>query len=140
MVAVFTAPLFSQVDLDIETGAVFSGYNDVRIPGNRGTLFSLFEELKADPGIFYRIRLFYHFNEKHHLEVLYAPLSIRSAGQINRDIFFEGVTFPANTPLETTFKFNSYRVIYRFDFLRKEEIKMSIGFTRKIRDAKIAVE
>lgn len=41
---------FSQIDLDIESGAVFSGYNDVRIPGDTGTLFSLSEELEADPG------------------------------------------------------------------------------------------
>ncbi|NNJ51549.1 MAG: hypothetical protein HKP17_00020, partial [Ignavibacteriaceae bacterium] len=54
VVFVLAPVLFSQIDLDIETGAVFSGYNDVRIPGNGGTLFSLSEELEADPGIFYR--------------------------------------------------------------------------------------
>lgn len=140
MVALLASPVFSQVDLDVETGCVFSGYNDVRIPGDRGTLFSLSEELEADPGVFYRIRVFYHFNERHHLGALYAPLSINSTGQIDRDLLFEGETFPANTPLETTFKFNSYRLIYRYDFLRKDKIEMGIGFTGKIRDAKIAVQ
>ena len=41
---IHSAPVFSQVVLDIETGAVFSGYNDIRIPGDEGTLFSLSEE------------------------------------------------------------------------------------------------
>ncbi|MBN1448663.1 MAG: hypothetical protein JXA28_12085 [Bacteroidetes bacterium] len=129
----------AQIDLDIETGVVFSGYNDVRIPGKGGTLFSLSEELEADPEAFYRIRVMYHFNERHHLGALYAPLSINSAGQLNRALVFEGETFPAKTPLETTFKFNSYRLFYRYDFLRNDDIEIGAGFTAKIRDARIAV-
>ena len=138
---VLLAPrITAQVDLDIETGVVFSGYNDVRIPGDQGTLFSLSEELEAEPGIFYRIRVFYNFNDRHHLGALYAPLSINSTGQLDRDLVFEGEIFPANTPLEATYKFNSYRLVYRYDFLRKEKIDIGIGFTAKIRDAKIAVK
>src|SRR4030043_1470090 len=115
---IIACPLFPQVELDIETGAVFSGYNDVRIPGKGGTLFSLSEELEADPSVFYRIRVFYDFNPRHHLGVLFAPLTIHPEGQLNRDVVFEGETFPAGTPLEATYKFNSYRLIYRYDFVR----------------------
>ncbi|MBN1561193.1 hypothetical protein JW998_13145 [candidate division KSB1 bacterium] len=140
MVILVASQALAQVDLDIETGAVFSGYNDVRIPGAGGTLFSLSEELEADPGVFYRIRLFYHFNDRHHLGALYAPLSIQSAGQLDRDLLFEGETFPAHTPLEATYQFNSYRLVYRYDFLRQEKIELGVGFTAKIRDAKIAVK
>ena len=130
----------SQIELDIESGVVFSGYNDVRIPGDGGTLFSLSEELEADPGVFYRIRVFYNFNDRHHLGALYAPLSINSTGQLDRDLIFEGETFPANTPIDAIYKFNSYRLIYRYDFLRKDNIEIGVGFTAKIRDAKIAVK
>jgi len=137
---ILALPVFSQVEFDVETGVVFSGYNDVRIPGNGGTLFSLSEELEADPGIFYRIRVFYNFNARHHLGALFAPLSINSTGKLDRNLIFEGETFPANTPLETTYQFNSYRLIYRYDFLRKEKIELGIGLTAKIRDAKIAVK
>lgn len=122
---------FSQIDLDIESGAVFSGYNDVRIPGDTGTLFSLSEELEADPGFFYRVRIFYNFNDRHHLGALYAPFSINSAGQLQRDLLFEGETFPADTPLEATYEFNSYRLIDRYDFLRKDKIEIGAGFTVK---------
>jgi hypothetical protein len=135
-----TPEVYSQIELDTETGLAFSGYNDVRIPGDTGTLFSLSEDLKADPVFFYRIRLFYHFNERHHLGALYAPFSFKSNGQLNRDLFFEDKTFPADTPLETTYMFNSYRLIYRYDFLRSDKLDAGIGFTAKIRDAKIAVK
>ena len=137
---IHSSPVFSQVELDIETGSVFSGYNDVRSPGDGGTLFSLSEELKSDPGIFYRIRVIYDFNARHHLGVLFAPLSINSTGQLSRDLIFEGETFPANTPLESIYQFNSYRLFYRYDFFRKEKIELGVGFTAKIRDAKIAIQ
>jgi hypothetical protein len=140
-IVVFITPnIYSQVDLDVETGSTFSGYNDVGIPGDRGTLFSLSEELKTDPAFFYRIRIIYHFNEHHHLGALYAPLSISSKGKLDRDLLFQDETFAANTPLEATYKFNSYRLFYRYDFLIKDQIELGIGFTAKIRDAKIAVK
>lgn len=56
--ALLSPKTLAQADLDIESGFVFSGYNDVRIPGDGGTLFSLSEELETDPEVFYRIRVY----------------------------------------------------------------------------------
>lgn len=134
-----TVPLWAQIQLDLESGAVFSGYNDVRIPGKGGTLFSLSEDLSLDPAAFFRVRAFYDFNPRHHLGVLVAPLSLSSSGQLDRELVFEGKTFPANTPLDATYRFNSYRLIYRYDFLLKEKLQLGVGFTAKIRDAEISV-
>lgn len=133
-------PATAQVELDFETGAVFSGYNDVRIPGDTGTRFSLSEELDTDRSAFFRIRVFYSFNQRHHLGALLAPLSIKSTGTLDRNLLFEGTTFPTGAPLEATYQFNSYRLIYRYDFFRTEKLEIGVGFTAKIRDAKIAVE
>lgn len=140
LIAAFPRQARAQVDLDIETGVAISGYNDVRVPGKGGTDISLSEELEADATAFYRIRLLYHFSERHHLGALYAPLTIHSAGQINRALVFEGETFPAKTPLETAYKFNSYRLFYRYDFVRNDDVEIGAGFTAKIRDARIGVE
>lgn len=134
------APVSAQFSVDLETGAVFSGYNDVRIPGDTGTLFSFSEELETDPVAFGRLRLNYDFNPRHHLSVLLAPLTVKADGQIDRAVDFAGKTFPANTPLEGTYRFNSYRLTYRYDFYRKEKLELGIGFTAKIRDAEIRLE
>jgi hypothetical protein len=58
---------------------------------------------------------------------------------VSNDIFFEGVLFPANTELVGTYKFNSYRLTYRYDIINKSRIVFGLGFTAKIRDAKIAL-
>ncbi len=140
IIFIFTASVaFAQFTIDVESGAVFSGYNDVRIPGDTGTRFSLSEELKIDPSIFWRAKLGYDFNERHHLSILLAPLSLESAGQLNRDLDFQGTVFPAATPLRATYRFNSFRLTYRYDFLLKEKVELGVGFTAKIRDAEISV-
>jgi hypothetical protein len=58
---------------------------------------------------------------------------------VSYDIFFEGVTFPANTDLTGTYKFNSYRFTYRYEIVLKPKFEFGLGFTAKIRDAKIAM-
>jgi len=127
----------AQVNIDIESGMVFTGYNNVQIPGNTGSRFSLKDDFKPNPTAFIRIRGGYTFKSKHTFSILYAPLSVKSDGSINKQIVFQGETFPANTPINATYKFNSYRFTYRYDLVKNPKYEFGLGFTAKIRDAKI---
>lgn len=129
--------LNAQTVIDLETGVVSTGYNNVRIPGDQGTLFSLNKDLNASAKIFYRIRMGYKLGERHTLSVLFAPLTTKSEGSVAKDIFFAGVNFPANTNLNATYKFNSYRLTYRYDIVHNPKLEFGLGLTAKIRDAKI---
>lgn len=129
----------AQAFIDLESGLVFTGYNDVRIPGDQGTFFSLKDDLVSKTTFFYRIRLGYTMKSRHNLSLLYAPLETKSKGSMSRDISFENVIFPANTELEGTYKFNSYRLTYRYDIVKNTRFEFGLGFTAKIRDAKIAL-
>jgi hypothetical protein len=129
----------AQAVIDFETGAVFTGYNDVRIPGDQGTPFSLKDDLIPKTDFFYRIRLNYTIRSRHTLSLLYAPLEIKSEGSVPKEILFEGVVFDANTELRGTYKFNSYRLTYRYNIIQKPRIEFGLGFTAKIRDASIAL-
>lgn len=81
----------------------------MRIAGDQGTLFSLTEELETDTQPFIRIRATYTISNRHNISLLYAPLTINSTGSLAREIKFNGELFAANIPLESEFKFNSYR-------------------------------
>jgi len=129
----------AQVNIDIESGAVFTGYNNVRIPGDAGTLFSLKNDLNANPNAFIRIRAGYTIKSRHTISLLYAPLIVKSNGTTNKQIDFDGVTFPSNTALNASYKFNSYRITYRYDIVKRKKIEFGLGFTAKIRDAEIAL-
>lgn len=136
----FPQPGQTQVFLDFETGGVFSGYNNIRVPGDGGTQFSLSRDLTTKSSIFYRIRLGFTFKKRHHLSALYAPLTLKASGQVNKSIFFFEENFPPSTPLEGTYTFNSYRLTYSYDLVQKEKWIFGLGFTAKIRDAVIGIE
>jgi len=131
--------LKGQLSFDLETGAVGTGYNNVRSPGDQGTLFSLKDDLISKTEIFFRARVNYTINTRHTLSLLYAPLETISEGKVPNAIMFEGVNFPANTDLTGTYKFNSYRLTYRYDIVIKTKFEFGLGFTAKIRDAKITM-
>jgi hypothetical protein len=132
-------PVNGQASFDLESGAVGTGYNNVRIPGDQGTLFSLKNDLISKTEFFYRLRFNYTIKSRHTLSLLYAPLETVSKGNVSYDIFFEGVTFPANTDLTGTYKFNSYRLTYRYEIVLKPKFELGLGLTAKIRDARIAM-
>jgi len=129
----------AQWSIDFESGLVTQGYNDVRIPGDLGTRFSLTDDLMPKANFFYRTRFNYIIKSRHTISLLYAPLETKSTGRISNDILFEGVSFPANTDLTGTYKFNSYRLTYRYDIVQKPKFEFGLGLTAKIRDAKIAI-
>jgi hypothetical protein len=129
-----------QLSLDLESGVVGSGYNDVRIPGDTGTLFSLSEDLSTDSRAYFRARLEYTFGGRHALSGLYAPLTLKADGTLESPVVFEGEEFPAGTDVQGTYTFNSYRLTYRYTFARGDRFEAGVGLTAKIRDASVRVE
>lgn len=134
-----TSSVNAQAFIDLESGVVFTGYNDVRIPGDSGTLFSLKTDLTAKPTAFFRLRAGYTIKSRHTISILYAPLTVKSDGSVNRQIDFEGVSFPPDTFINGSYKFNSYRITYRYDIVKRPKFEFGLGFTAKIRDAEIGL-
>jgi hypothetical protein len=128
------------VTVDIESGVVASGYNDMRIPGDTGTLFSLSEDLSTDPDGYVRARVEWAFGDRHAVSVLYAPLTLTAAGTLGEDVTFADEVFPAGAEVEGTYTFNSYRLTYRYTLAESDRFEAGVGFTAKIRDALIRVE
>jgi len=126
-------------NVDIETGVVVSSYNDVAIPGDTGTRISLTDDLSADPGVFYRFQGVLRLGERHALRALYAPLTLSATGTLERDLSYVDTTFPAGTPVEAYYQFNSYRLTYRYSVWLDGLEELAVGFTAKIRDARVSL-
>jgi len=126
--------------VDFENGAAISGYNDVAIPGNTGTRFSMTDDLKSDTEYFWRVRADFRFAPKHVLSGLVAPLTINSSGTFDAPVEFAGATFAPGAPIDGTWTFNSYRVTYRYEPWRKDTWMFGIGVSVKVRDAVIRLE
>ena len=134
------SPLMAQYTIDLESGGVFSGYNYARIPNETGTKISFVKDLDTPSSLFFRMKLGYQLNDKHNFTLLIAPLTLHPKGRINNDVYFEGVNFPANVDIDAIYKFNSYRIAYRYDLIRMKKLELGLGLTIKVRDAKIALE
>ncbi len=130
-------PAFSQALIDFETGFVSASKNDVRIPGDQGTMISLTNDLAASSSFFIRLRAGYRLGDRHNISALFAPLTIKSDGFIPYDVSFAGTVFPADSMLDAQYKFNSYRLTYRYDIVSNEKVEFGLGLTAKIRDAAI---
>lgn len=134
---ILTSLVFAQIGIDVETGILGTTYNNIRVPGDTGTRFSLCDELEDDPGFFYRIRLNYLLKEKHFFSLLYAPLTIESSGRFDKDVTYRDAFFPYGTDIKASYTFNSYRLTYRYEWINREHYEFGLGFTAKIRDAEI---
>jgi len=130
-------PSFS---LELELGPAWQSRNTVQIPNTEtGTRFSLKDLVGSGPWAAGRVYFTWNFNRRHSLRVLAAPLSYTESGIFDETVNFAGETYEAGLPTEATYQFNSWRVGYRWRFKDGERWKLWLGFTAKIRDAKIAL-
>jgi hypothetical protein len=138
-VLLMPVPCAALTGIGVETGIVYSGYNEARIPNKTGTLISLSEDLHIDGSAFLRMTAFHEFGGRHRVELLFAPLSLDAKGRIDKDVNFEGKLFPAGSDIDAIYRFNSYRIRYRYTVHDSKRLKIGLGVTAKIRDAEISL-
>ena len=126
---------------EIEAGPVWQSRNDVEIPNDgTATRFSLHDLAGSGPWLAPRAQISYRLRGRHSLQLYLAPLSYTETGTLDGLVRFAGETFTATSPTEATYKFNSWRASYRYLLVRGNRWKVWVGFTAKIRDAKIELE
>lgn len=129
----------AQAFIDVEGGVAFTGYNDVAIPADTGSTISLKNDISSDPARAFRTRIGYTFRGRHTVSVLIAPLTVYGSGTLDKDSTYQGKTFAAGSSVKSTYRFDSYRLTYRYDVIDSDDLVVSLGLTAKIRSADIAI-
>jgi hypothetical protein len=124
---------------DVETGAVWAGYADVRVPNATGDTISFTDDLDAEVAPFGRLRLGMHPGGAHHLYIELAPLTVRARGSLSSAVDFAGTTFPADTELSASYQFNTYRLLYRYGIRNDDEVRSAWGAALLVRDARLRI-
>jgi len=138
MVALFSQCLYAGLKVDYEAGLVQSGYNDVQIPGNTGTRFSLStNDLSVKSDFFWRTTIINEVSPKSSFELLIAPLTLKTEGILSAPVTFTDKTFAAGSKINGTYRFDSYRLRYLYLVQESKKVKTWLGLTAKIRDASI---
>jgi hypothetical protein len=131
---------FDRFAIEVEGAPVWLSRNDVRIPPDTGTEFSIVDLIGKGPSGAFRVEAAFNFNERHGLRAVIAPLQIEATGTPDETILFAGGTFAPGVSTDATYKFSSYRFTYRYTFYRGERWRWRIGGTAFIRDARIALQ
>ena len=92
VIALFLSPLvagagvaqaqeFEPFAIEVEGGPVWLSRNDVRIPPDTGTEFSIVDLIGSGPSGAFRVEVAFNFNERHGLRAVIAPLQIEGTGK-----------------------------------------------------------
>lgn len=123
--------------VDLEAGGAFPGYNDVQVPNDStSTRFSLTETLDVPPVPVIRARVGCETG-RHSFSLLAAPLRLEGEGTLPDDVRFRGAVFPAGSLVEGLYRFDSYRLTWRYRLHETPRLAIAAGLTAKIRDAEI---
>src|SRR5690554_1574859 len=132
----------SAIRIDTELGIAIPGYNDVRSPNenNPSPLLSLSDDLKTDPVFSSRLQVNYRLHPGHQLSVMAAPLSFKPSGTLPDVIIYEGESYASGEEIDAIYRFDSYRLQYRYIFPKPVFVLKSVGVSGKIRDAEITLK
>lgn len=124
--------------VELEGGPVWQSRNDVQIPNDAsGTRFSLVDLAGSGPLPGVRLYVTWNLSERHGVRLLLAPLSYTETGQLDEPVNFAGESYLPGADTEATYRFNSWRVGYRYRLHDSVRWTVWIGGTIKIRDALI---
>jgi hypothetical protein len=126
--------------VEVEGGPLWLTRNDVRIPPVGGTDFSLLDLTARGPDPFIRVQANLQFADRHAFRLLFAPVRTSGTGTFATPVRFVDQVFAPSTPTAGTFKFNTYRLTYRYTLHDGEQWRVQIGAAVLVRDAKIELQ
>jgi hypothetical protein len=131
-----TTPRFSAL---VEGAALWTARNNVRIPPDTGTEFSLVDLIGSGPTSVGRVEVTAGLAARHELRFVYAPIEVSGSGVPGSAIAFARGTFAPGVPTEADYEFTSYRGTYRYTFYAGDRWQWQVGFTGFVRDARVAL-
>lgn len=128
-------------EVEVEAASVWQARNDVQIPNDdTATRFAVDELIGRGPVPAVRMNLRWNVNQRHQLHALLAPFTFEGDGRPSTPVSFAGADFVAGESATATYRFNSWRVGYRYRFHSGPRSDAWIGFTAKLRDAEVKLE
>lgn len=125
--------------IEVEGGPTWLARNDVQIPNEEGTRFSLADLIGAGPTPLVRLEAAWNITDRHSVRAVYAPVIIEASGTPDRDIRFAGSLFGPGQAIDAAYQFTSYRATYRYRIFQGDTWTWRLGATAFVRDARIAL-
>jgi len=140
IVLIFNNYVSAEFISSFQGAAVFSSYNDVKLPGDTGSKLSYTDDLDSDPVFSPRFEAGYEFEFPVYIGFMASLLRLEAEGTLDKTVYYDGLVFNEGTEVKATYRFDSYRLTARYYFLNTESLKAGAGITGKVRDAEITLE
>lgn len=85
-----------------------------------GTAIDVADDLGYEDKTVREFRFVLRPGRKHKLRAAYTPVSLDSDVLLRRDIVFNGIRFNVGLPIQTEFKWNTWRFGYEYDFVYRD--------------------
>lgn len=85
--------------------------------GIAGSEISFVDDLGFESKRFADARLVLRPGKKHKFRVQYTPVSYSAESTLSRELVFNGIRYPVNVPVHSTFDWKVWRFGYEYDFL-----------------------
>ena len=130
-----TAP---RLVLDLETGAVWSSRNAAQVPGSSGTRFTMGGggDFALGTAPFVRARLGATMG-RHALSFTFAPIRLQGDGRSSGTVFFRNLSFAASNDATATYRFDTYRLTYRYTVVSWPSLDLAVGLSALLRDTQL---
>lgn len=132
----------SQWQVRIMPQAAFGGRNTVQRPNNdEGSRIYLSKHFDRKNSAVFSPRFEVEYSYKrHHAVATAALLTDRFEGTPTTDILYNYEPFEKGIPLDAVYRFNTYRLTYRYRLVDKTRFNFELGATLLLRDAFISLE
>jgi len=124
---------------EFEGAAIWQSRNDVAVPNDTGSRIDLLDLTGTGPEFGARLAFDYNPGADHGLRAVAAPLTINGTGNLDQPVSFQGQNFAAGET-NAKYKFNTYRLTYRYRYYNEGPWQLHVGATGLIRDAEIKLE
>lgn len=145
VILIFSATLSAQdeenkFNFEIQGAGVWQIYNDIQIPNdNSGSRIALDDVVGKGMFSAFRVSASWQLNPDTQFELVLAPFLAEEDGTLEDVVFYNEKQFNPGNVL-ATYKFNTYRLSYRYTFHQTAKWTARIGATLLIRDADVALE
>ena len=126
--------------LEVEALSTWQDRNTAQVPNDAtGTRFSIADLTGSGPNAGLRVTYTRALGPKQELVAVIAPLSVSGTGELPGPTLFQGRNFAAGTPTTADYRFDTYRVAWRYRVVERPDWNLRVGLTGLIRDARIAL-
>ena len=125
---------------EVEAGGLWQSRNDIGVPGDSGTRFSMAQLMGRGPSSYARVGLGYRINPIHEVRLLWAPLSMSGSGELDQTTQFAGQSFAAGVPTSARYRLDSYQLTWRAKVHEGEVWRWHAGLSGRYLDGGAELE